>query len=104
MRHAKTIAALLAVSGLLSISTYLYLGGRHRGVQIDHAIRQNEEPSAAAERKAADRLFDTNPLEAKRLYRAFVASYRNDADPKVQDEVGTSRIRLGYLAAKENDF
>jgi tetratricopeptide (TPR) repeat protein len=66
---------------------------------------RSEAGKAAAEARAdADRLYAANPREAEERYRQFVDGHKSVRDPHVQDEVGSARIRLGYLAAKRKDY
>jgi hypothetical protein len=54
--------------------------------------------------KEADRLYASNPKAAAPKYREFVAKYASAKDPVLQDQVGTARLKLGFLAARQKDW
>lgn len=56
------------------------------------------------ERQVSDRLYASEPAKAEVGYREFIERHEESPSPKVQDEVAAARLRVGYLAARENDF
>ena len=85
----------------LLIATAVAVGGGWLLVQRGAAASE-PEPSARA---LGDRHYSAGDLiAAKSSYETFVAEFRHDPDPGVQDEVAIARLRLGYVAAKDKDF
>ncbi len=54
--------------------------------------------------KEADRLYVTNPKVAAKKYKEFVEKHAATKDPVVQDQVGTARLKIGYIAAHEKNW
>lgn len=52
----------------------------------------------------ADRLYAANPKAAAPKYKEFVSKYEKAKDPVIQDQVGTARLKLGFLAAHQRDW
>lgn len=52
----------------------------------------------------ADALYAAKPKVARNEYEGFVAAHAASPDPKVRDQVGAARMRLGYLAARRHDL
>lgn len=52
----------------------------------------------------ADRLYGSNPKAAANKYQQFVEKYKASPEPVVQDQVGTARLKLGFLAAHQKDW
>lgn len=57
-----------------------------------------------AEFAAATRAYSKGDASSERSLRAFVDRHADDPAPKVQDQVGAARMKLGYLAAKHEDL
>lgn len=52
-----------------------------------------------------DGLYENGDLAAaKTKYQSFVIANHESPDPDVQDQVAVARLRLGYVAAKEENF
>lgn len=60
---------------------------------------------ASSERSSADAVFaSTNPKIPEKAYSEFIERHADDADPGVQDEVASARIRIGYVLAKSHKY
>ena len=54
--------------------------------------------------KEADRLYVSNPKVAAEKYKEFVAKHAAAKDPVIQDQVGTARLKIGYIAAHDKNW
>ena len=70
--------------------------------QVDK-VPAKPDPVAVV-RKQLDGMAAARPAEAEKGYRSFIASHAASPDPKVQEEVGLARVRVGYLQARRRDF
>lgn len=65
-------------------------------------IRQAKHVTADA--LPGDRYYASDRSLAKAKYSEFVKSNEKSPDAKIQDQVGQARMKIAYLASKENDF
>jgi hypothetical protein len=52
----------------------------------------------------ADRLYGPEPKVAVEKYKEFVKKYDGSKNPVVQDQVGTARVKIGFLAAHQKQW
>ncbi len=52
----------------------------------------------------ADKMYGPEPKAATRKYQEFVRKYDASPDPVIQDQVGTARVKIGFLAAHRKDW
>jgi tetratricopeptide (TPR) repeat protein len=104
MRKPLLILAALVPLAMLAALTFVVWGDRgHRAVHP--AIRTKPLKPVTKQRLAADDLYAKRDLKAARkAYEAIIAKNAGSKDPKVQDEVASSRMRLGYVVAKTDGY
>lgn len=100
----KTAPKWLVAIVALSFGAVALLGTK-RPVPIPNIYESHEANLRHAERRDIDDLYARADWKAaKPLYEEFVEENKSSKNPEVQDEVASARMRIGYIAAKKDDF
>jgi len=103
MRQRKTglwIGAVAAVGIGVACFVLLQPHPTHKIKKMPLAMQNDNIPKPSE----ADKLYASSPKVAKEKYQAFVKKYTASHDPKVQDQVGTARLKVGFLAAHQRNW
>jgi hypothetical protein len=93
------------VAGVIGLSLYVNSSLRLRDVTATkRPVLTPEQEKVDVQRTEGDKLYASQPEKAKKHYEKIVKENKSVKDPKIQDVVATSRMKLGYLAAHKNDF
>ena len=94
----------------LATAALILLGAAAIGLVVSwvpaagHKPPLTPEAVAASERMDIDRIYGSNPRQARRRYARFVQENAASPNLEVRDQVGAARLRIGYLAAKQGDY
>ena len=106
LRSTKTLGGLAACGALLVGGWSLFGYAEERGTAEYRELPKPSEMSPVAKaRFSGDSAYESGDYaSARTAYLEVIEANKTNPDLNVQDEVAVSRIRLGYLHAKEGDF
>jgi hypothetical protein len=102
--NRKVALSGLAVASVVGAGVWVIVTGHPQPIPNNRkALLALKEPNVPKPVEA-DKLYSAKPKVAKEKYKAFVQQYAASPDPVIQDQVGTARVKIGYLAAHQKDW